>query len=363
MHIMQSPPGAETVIDGKRYLYFAGTGYLGLQGHPEVINACCEAAKLYGIGSATTRTGFGNNPPLLDVEKRAADFFGAEDSFYYVSGYCGNAIMVQGLKDQFDVIFFDELAHYSVVDGILQGEKRYYTFRHLDQDDLSRQMKKNVRPGERPLLITDGIFAVSGIIPPVHKYLSILDNYTDPILCLDDAHAIAVLGDNGRGTYEYLELEVRNMFFSGTLSKAVGGHGGIIAGSKSFVNRLREMSHLFDGASPPPAPAAAATAKGLEIVMEQPELRQKLWANVGKLKSGLSKLGFETDNTPVPIICLEQSDSLDLSKIQKELMNKGIIVAFVKSYAGVHDVIRIAASATHSDEMLERLLEELGRLV
>jgi 8-amino-7-oxononanoate synthase len=117
MPIMQSPPGAETLLDGQRYLYFAGTGYLGLQGHPEVLKAAADAVYQYGISSATSRTGFGNNPPTLDVEQRAAKYFGTEAAFYYISGYVGNSILAQLLRDDFDVAFVDEYAHYSVLEG------------------------------------------------------------------------------------------------------------------------------------------------------------------------------------------------------------------------------------------------------
>ena len=363
MRVMQSPPGAETIIDGRKYLYFAGTGYLGLQGHPEVIRACSEAAARYGISSATSRTGFGNNPALLEVEQKAAEFFGARDAFYYVSGYCGNAIMAQGLSDRFDLFLADELAHYSVFDGILQGGKPIHTFRHLDPEDLSRQLNKQLRPEERPLLISDGIFPVSGAIAPADKYLEVLSGYDGAGICLDDAHSVAVLGEHGRGTFEHFGLSGGNLFFSGTLSKAVGGHGGIIPGTSELLNTIRAKSHLFDGASPPPVPAAAATAKALEIVLSQPELRDKLRANVRILKSGLRKLGLEADDTPVPIICLHHAGWSVMERIQRELERKGIITAFVRSYAGIEGVLRIAVFATHTEEMIQRLLDEIENLI
>ena len=117
MPVMQSPPGAETVIDGRRYLYFSGTGYLGLQGHPEVIRAACEATRQYGIGSATSRGGYGDTPPTLDVERRAAQFLATDDAFYFMSGYAGNSILVLLLEGAFDAVFVDELSHYCVLEA------------------------------------------------------------------------------------------------------------------------------------------------------------------------------------------------------------------------------------------------------
>jgi 8-amino-7-oxononanoate synthase len=363
MHVMQSAPGAETIIDGKKYVYFVGTGYLGLHGHPEVIEAACRATRQYGIGSATSREGYGNNPCLLEVEERSARFFGTEEAFYYVSGYCGNAVMAQALRDDFDLFLVDDLAHYSVFDGVLQGNKRYVTFRHLDTDDLSAQLKKQLKPGERPLVMSDGIFPVSGEIPPVDEYLKVLSRYDGAGICLDDAHAVAVLGESGRGTYEHFGLKGETLYYSGTLSKAVGGHGGIIPGRRSLIRKIHKASHLYNGATPPPVPAAAATAKALEIIMSRPELLASLRANVRMLKQGLNELGLDTDDTPVPIICLRHAEPERMEKIHRSLMDRGIIVAYVGSYAGVEGVIRIAVFATHTPEMLNRLISEIARLL
>jgi hypothetical protein len=146
MPMMQSAPGAETIIDGKRYTYFAGTGYLGLQGHPEVLKAAAEAVYQYGVSSATSRTGFGNNPPTIAVEEHAAAYFGAEAAFYYISGYVGNAILALHLRDRFDVAFVDEFAHYSVLEGVAQAQKPVYTFRHCDPEDAGVYLSA-LRPG------------------------------------------------------------------------------------------------------------------------------------------------------------------------------------------------------------------------
>ena len=364
MYVMQSPPGAETVIDGKRYTYFAGTGYFCLHGHPEVVDACCEAARKYGIGSATSRNGFGDNPALLEVERRAAEFFAAEEAFYFVSGYSSSAIMAQGLGDEFDLFFVDELAHYSVFDGVRQSGKRLVTFRHLDATDLAGKLKSELASGQRPLVICDGIFPVSGAISPVVEYLEVLASYRGSGICLDDAHAVGVLGEHGRGTFEHFGLQGERLYFSGTLSKAFGGHGGIIPGSEKLVERLRSASKIYAGSSPPPAPAAAATAKALEIVSAHPELRTKLRENISKLKAGLRDLGFETDDTPVPIICLALSSAERMERIQAELMERGIVVAYIKSYAGVgkEGAIRIAVFSSHTDAMIDRLLNELRLL-
>jgi 8-amino-7-oxononanoate synthase len=365
MHVMQSPPNAETIIDGKRYLYFIGTGYFGLHGNPRMIEAACDATRLYGIGSATSRAGFGQNPVLLEVEHRAAEFFGQQDSFYYVSGYCGNMVLVQALQDIYDVLLVDEVAHYSVYDAVYQSGKRHHIFHHRDPEDLAAALKRHLKPGERPMVISDGVFPISGAIPPISDYLDVLAHYEGASVCLDDAHATGVIGPLGRGTYEFLGLTGDNLYCSGTLSKAFGGHGGIIAGSRDFIASVKSSSRLYNGATPPPVPAAAATAKALEIVSRDPSIRTRLWNNVHRFKQGLRKLGFNLEDTPVPIICLEPGTAQRMSRIQKELMKQGIAIAYTDSYSGVgkEGALRIAIFATHSDEMLDTLLNALAKML
>ena len=118
-HLMESPPGAETLIDGRRYFYFGGTGYLGLAGHPEVIEAACDAVRRYGLHTATSRAGFGTNPATLAVERRVAEFFAVEAAFYFVSGYVGNHILVSALAGRCDAVWMDEAAHFSLREAAL----------------------------------------------------------------------------------------------------------------------------------------------------------------------------------------------------------------------------------------------------
>ena len=314
--VLETPPGPITTIDSREYLYFVGTGYLGLQGHPEVIRAACEATQLYGIHSATTRAGFGNTPPTLLAERRAAEFFGAETAFYFASGYAGNSILLPALTDNLDVVFVDELSHYCVIEAAQQSGRPVFRFRHRDAGDLAASLRKNLQPGQRPLVMSDGVFAARGTIAPVAEYRDALGGYAGAALLLDDAHAVGILGACGRETYEHAgfsdvyinadqplaasQTRGARFFLCGTMSKAVGGFGGIIPGSWQFIERVKQSSHWYDGASAPPAAAAAATARAIELLMADPGLRTRLWSNVRLLKDGLGRMGFDVDDTPVP---------------------------------------------------------------
>ena len=155
------------------------------------------------------------------------------------------------------------------------------------------------------------------------------------------------------------------LLFSGTLSKAVGGFGGIIPGSREFIDRIKSQSPHFGGASPPPAPIAAATARAIELVMAEPGLRTRLWSNARLLKDGLRSMGFDVDDTPVPIVCLVIGTAENMQRIQRELMARGIAIAYMAAYAGLgpEGGLRLAVFATHTEAMIRQLLDELRRLV
>lgn len=368
MSIMESAPGARAVIDGKEVDYFCGCSYFGFHGRRDLIDAACKATLRYGLGSATSRAGYGDNPILLAVESNAASFFDTESALYYVSGYMGNAILLQGLSDDYDIVFVDACSHYSVLDGASISNKPVVTFAHRDADDLKARLARHLKPGQRPVVICDGVFAVSGQLSPIPDYVAVLDNYDPYMICVDDAHAAGVIGQKGRGSFEYHGLSGSQLHAAGTLSKAFGGSGGIIACETALRARLIRKARMCFASSAPPTPVAAATAKALEVLREHPELRARLWDNVAHAKNGLRALGFEIDPTPVPIICLS-SKEVSLARLPDELFARGIVIS--RYYAGGNDyssvpeggAVRIAIFATHSPEQIDRLVEEIAALV
>jgi 8-amino-7-oxononanoate synthase len=369
--MIQSAAGPCTRIDGREYLYFVGTGYLGLQAHSEVIRAACEATERYGIHSATTRAGFGDTPPVVDAECRSAEFFGAQAAFYFASGYAGNSILLRAIEERFDVLLADELSHYSVFDAAQQTARPLCRFRHRDVEDLARQLRTNVGPSQRPLVMTDGVFSVRGTIAPLGEYRSLLGGYRCAGLLVDDAHGVGVLGASGRGTWEHAELFDAGLngngggFLCATMSKALGGFGGVIPGSSEFIARVKAASHWYDGASAPMVAAAAASAKAIEIIQTAPDLRTRLRTNVRQLKDGLRSVGLDVDDTPVPIVCLVLGNGDNMRRIQGELMRQGIAIAYLPAYSGLGEGggLRIAVFANHTSAMIEQLLDRLRRLI
>ncbi len=371
---MQSPPGARTRINGRWRDYFAGCSYLGLQSHPGLLEAAATALREYGLGTATSRGGYGEHPLYEAVEDAAARYWETERAIYYVTAYLGNTVLLQGMYGEYERIFLDVASHFSVWDGARMTGLPLHPFRHLDPSDLVVQLREQLQPGERPLVISDGVFPISGEIAPAPAYLDALAPYAGAILCLDDAHATGVLGAQGRGTLEHWKLSdltgFRNLsglraYTAHTLSKALGAHGGVTIGDASWIAQLGRNAKALVATSPSPLPAAAASAWSLGFMRTDTELRARLRANVAHVRSAIAGLGWDLPDSPVPILCLGARPGIDLARLQSELFARDICVAHVTSYSSVPEggALRVAIFATHTVEQIDRLVSELGRLL
>ena len=379
------PPDAMVSVAGKVYLYFGGNGYFGLQADPEVLAATCEAVLRYGVGTATTRTAF-TSPPVFEVERRIAEMVGTSHALYTASGYVANQILLESLEKTFDKIFIDEAAHYSLFDATkrLRGAKRKaIVFKHRSTNDLREKLDSNLQLHERPIILTDGVFSLLGTIAPLDEYTGLLANYDGASILVDDAHGFGVLGESGRGTLEHFGLdtsavnqtaadsiddlgldtsanEAVRTYLTFSLSKAVGGSGGTIPGSESFIQRLKDWSAVYFGASAPASPIAAATAKSLSMLTDA-TLRQKLQENVKLLRLGLRNIGLETGESPLPMVILTLGSSGNMRRIQKKLSASGILVSYIPRNAGLgsQGALRIAVFATHTPQMIQEMLDSL----
>ena len=373
--LMESPPGPETVIAGRRYLYFAGTSYLGLHGHPEVIAAGCAAFQRYGLHTATTRAGFGNCPPVLEVERRAAEFFGRAEAFYFSSGYVANHVLVPAVRPAPAAVFVDESAHFCVSEAARLAGVPVHAFRVRDAGDLTRQLRMHLPAGGAPLVMTDAVMPATGRLAPAADYLRVLRDFTPATLLLDDAHGFGVLGENGRGTLEHLDLwEAANggagidgvaLFTGGTLAKALGGFGGIVTGDAAFIAHVRASSHYYDGASAPPSPIAAASAKALELIASDSSFRTRLRANIHHLHEGLRALGLDVPDTAAAQAGVPIGNAANMQRLHAALRDAGIIVPAVGAYPGVgaEGVLRFAVCAGHTPEQIDTLLATLKKLL
>jgi 8-amino-7-oxononanoate synthase len=358
---MESPPGARTTFNGREVDYFAGTGYLGLQSHPAVIQAAQEALQKYGFSTATSRGGYGEHPIYEELEKEACAYFGAEKVLHFVSGYLGISILAQATGNLFSHIFIDSSAHFSLWDAALGTNLPITPFHHLRPQSLAEKLRTDLQPQERPLVLSDGVFPVSGEIAPLPDYLELVKPING-LVYLDDAHAVGVLGRNGCGTPEYYKIQDASCRTCATLAKALGGYGGVIWGTAEWVKNIDRASRICVGASPPPLVVSAASARALALARTTPGLRQRLWENVARARNGLRALGWELPDTPVPILCLETRPGISLERIKKRLFEQDIAVELVHSYTSTPPggALRIAIFATHSKAQIDRLVEAIS---
>lgn len=373
---MESPPGPETVIDGRRYLYFAGTSYLGLHAHPDVIAAGCAAFRQYGMHTATTRTGFGNSAPLLGVERKAAEFFGRGASFYFSSGYSANHVLIQAVASAgTGAVFVEESSHYCVLEAARLAGAPVVTFAPRDAEDLSRKIRRHLPPGSAPLVMSDAIVPATGVLAPVREYVEVLRGFPGAALLLDDAHGFGVLGENGRGTLEHFGLweganggpgaEGVEIHACGTLAKALGGFGGILPGTPAFIQKARASSHYYDGASAPPAPVAAASAKALDIARDDPSFRDRLKENARGLREGLRAMGLEVPDSPAAQTGVVVGNRANMLRLHEDLRTAGFIVPAIGAYPGIgpEGVLRFAVCSGHTPQMIDALLDTLRKLL
>ncbi len=366
-YTMESRTGTNVVLNGKSYLYFAGTSYFQLHSHPDMIKAANDATLLYGIGSATTRALTGTTPLLEKIEQKLASYFNTEDAVYLPSGYLSSLAGLKALDEMglYQVIFLDEGSHYSLEEGATATGKPVIPFRNRDLDDLEAKMKKHLGKGQSPLVASDGLFPVMGTLAPVRDYLDMALKY-DGVIWVDDAHGVGILGVHGRGTCEALGTPSNRIYLGATLSKAFGAYGGIIAGRKDFIHKIRSGS-VMTGSSSPMNAAVAAGLKGLELVQESHSLRKKLWDNARYLREGLLHMGIKNEvvfipeiHGTIPIFSFAHRDASTMKTIHNFLIKQGIYTQYT-SYkgAGSEGVLRVVVTSSHKKVEIVRFTHTL----
>ncbi len=371
----ESPPGPVVRIDGRDYLYFGGTAYLGLQAHPEVIAAASAAVSRYGVHCATSRLRAGVSPPVVDTEAAAAEFFGTDTAVYCASGYLAPWLLLQPIADQFDVLLLDDRAHSCLRDAAACAGLPRADCSARDLPGLEQQLARFAAAGVRPLLLTDGVFSATGELAPLEAQISLLNQCPGSGLLVDDAHGFGVIGPAGRGSLDVIGHwsavnrlsavgQGVRLYACGTLGKALGGYGGIVPCDLALAARLRERSNVYRGAAPPAAPVAAASAQALVLARREPERRRRLASNVAYMSQGLARLGIEGPGSCAPICALRGLRGWPPGKLHDWLTHRSIYAPLVRGYGGAGDegVLRIALSSDHEAAQMDALLAALDQL-
>ncbi len=360
---LSSPQGAWLVVDGKRALNFCSNNYLGLANHPRLVKAAQEASEKYGVGPGAVRTIAGTMDLHLDLEKRLADFKGVEAAISFQSGFNANLATIPALVGKEDVIFSDELNHASIIDGSRLSGARIIRFAHADPQDLRRVLAENRANFPRALVVTDGVFSMDGDIAPLDKIYEVSASF-ETILMVDDAHGEGVLGRGGRGIVDHFGLHGKVDVEVGTLSKAFGVVGGVVAGNALVVEWLHQRGRPFLFSSAMTIPDTAACLAAVDLLEESTELVDKLWENTRYFKAEMKRLGFDTGNSVTPITPVMLGEAPMAQQFSRELFEEGVFAMSI-GYPTVprgKARIRVMISAAHQKEDLDQGLQAFARV-
>jgi glycine C-acetyltransferase len=361
--LLEGPTGARARFDGRDVVNLASNNYLGLANHPRMNAAAARAATELGAGTGAVPAIAGRMTLHRELERRFAGFKHAEDALMFPSGFMANAGTVAAILTKEDVIVSDRLNHASIIDGARLSRAEIKVFEHRDADHADALLAESARPGRRQLLITDGVFSMDGDIAPLPDLVEVAERH-GAIMMIDDAHASGVLGTGGAGTVDHFGLHGRVDIQVGTLSKAIGVLGGFIAGPHELIEWLvnRGRPFLFSTSAPPSVVAACLEA--LDIVHDEPDRLERLWANTRTFKAGLRDLGFDTGSSETPITPVITGEEGPTQAFARRLFEEGVFTPAIvfPTVAKGQARVRTIVTAEHSEADLDEALEIFGRV-
>ena len=363
--LITTPQGAHVgVTDGREVLNLCANNYLGLAQHPAVNAAAAQGLHDWGYGMASVRFICGTQVLHKQLEARLSAFLGTEDTILYPSCFDANGGLFETLLGEQDAVISDELNHASIIDGIRLSRAQRYRYRNNDMADLEAQLQAADAAGARfKLISTDGVFSMDGYIARLDEICALADRYS-ALVHFDDCHATGFVGATGRGTHELRGCMDRVDIITGTLGKALGGaSGGYTAARKEIVALLRQRSrpYLFSNTVAPPVVAGAIRA--IELVNEEPALRERLQANTARFRAGMERLGFELLPGEHPIVPVMLHDAALAARFAEAMLAEGVyVVAFsFPVVAKGRARIRTQMSAALSADDIDFALDAFGR--
>jgi len=358
-----SPQGAWLIVDGKRALNFCSNNYLGLANHPALMAAAKKATDEFGIGPAAVRSIAGTMTLHVELEKRLAAFKGVESAITFQSGFTANLATIPALVGKEDVIFSDRLNHASIIDGARLSGAKIIPYEHNDVTSLEEQIKANLSQYRRALIVTDGVFSMDGDIAPLPAIYEVAKKY-DILLMVDDAHGEGVLGNGGRGIVDHFGLHGKVDVEVGTMSKAFGVVGGVVAGKSVIIDWLRQRGRPFLFSSAVTVPDAAACLAAIDLLEDSTQLVDKLWANAKYFKAEMKNIGFNTGFSETPITPVMLGDAKLAQQFSRELFDEGVFATAIgfPTVAQGKARIRVMISAAHSRDDLDTGLKAFAKV-
>jgi 8-amino-7-oxononanoate synthase len=353
LRTVMSAPDRRIVLDRHEVISLGSNNYLALSTHPKVIAAAVEAEQEYGTGASGSRLMTGNCQLYTALESKIAAAKSTEAAIVFTAGYLANVSTIPVLVGEGDLILSDAINHASIIDGCRLSKATRQIYRHCDVAHL-KELLANSAQFKRRLIITDGVFSMDGDIAPLPEICGLAERY-DATVMVDDAHSFGVLGETGGGTIEHFGLENRGVIQMGTLSKAIGGLGGYVAGSTALIDFLinRARGFIFTTGLPPATLAGASAA--IDVIRSNPELRQRLFSNVLLLKNSLLERGFQLLPSQTQILPLILGTADVASRFAEVLLSQGVYAPAIRPPTVPEGTsrLRISVIASHTTEDLE----------
>ncbi len=349
--------------DTREMICFDSNSYLGLHLDRRVSDAMKRAIDDVGIGTPSAQVLGGTNPYLLELEELLAAVHGREQTLIYPSGYQANVGILTALLGEDDLALVDRLSHASIHDGVRYARCQRLEYPYRNIDELERLLTERRANVNGVLIVSDGLFSMHGGLADLPALRRVADDH-EARLMIDEAHSLGIIGSTGRGLEEHFDMEGACDVLMGTFSKAPGASGGYVCGDPELIDYLRFMSRgaLFTAALP--APTCAALTAAIRIMLDEPEHRERLWANSRRLHGGLREGGFEVPDLESPIIAVRVGDEKWLFPVAHGLYAAGIKCGVVR-YPAVpygESTLRLTVNARHTGQDIDRTLEVLSAL-
>jgi len=362
LRVLDGEQAARTSVDHRQVVNLSSNNYLGLTTHPTLKARALDALHAFGVGTGSVRTIAGTMAIHMELERRLAAFKHTEAAVVFQSGFTANAGTVSSLLGREDVIVSDELNHASIIDGARLSRATIKVFPHRNVG-AAREIVASLPREQRKLLITDGVFSMDGDLGPLPELCDLADEY-GCIMMVDDAHASGVFGRNGRGTVDHFGMHGRMDVQVGTLSKALGALGGYVAGSKSLIEFLYHRARPFLFSTSHPPSVAATCIAALDVLENEPQWMEQLWANTRFFKGGLEALGFNIGISESPITPVLVGDGALAMKLSDQLFASGVFaqgIGFPTVPQG-RARVRTIVTATHTQDELQFALDAFGKV-
>ncbi len=354
---IESPMDGRIVVDGRPVINLCANNYLGLANHPRLIDAAKQAIDAYGIGPGAVRSIAGTMGLHVQLEGRLAAFKGAEAVVTLQSGFTANLATIPALVGRGDVIFSDKLNHASIIDGCRLSRAQIVAYEHNDVDDLRRKIEATT-DYQRRLIVTDGVFSMDGDLAPLPALVEVAQQH-GIMLMVDDAHGEGVLGRGGRGIVDHFGLHGQVDIEVGTMSKAFGVVGGIVAGRAALIDWLRQRGRPFLFSSAMTVPDVAACLAGIDMLESSEERVQTLWHNAAYFSEALTELGFDTGHSQTPIVPVMLGEADLAQRFSRRLFEEGVFAMAIVYPTVPQGKARIRAmnSAAHTEADLQEAVD------